>query len=690
MRNVTSMASKLRGRSQWNQILPSLRWLVQHQSSNAAILHLGTLTRGSIVRRITNDTSIIKHQSQSYQFIHSTAFGRSKCDTVTVSQSSKVLRAMLLPYRIHSKACFSEVAFAKYEIPGSSSVKTLVDMGRTMRVVSGSLVSVGEEATLRSSAIWKSMWGHWIGKSWVPHLPPFVRIVGASTWVCARSQVVPRLLAVLVGEATWGRGGGGRHVAIAEAYSPTSMRVPKKGLDVIIAAILPSLEFIILCCRAIYLIFLFTPAIVSGPFADMMGGRYRKRWLKLVHHSLETAGAAFIKWGQWAATRPDLFPKDMCQELSQLHTQAPSHSYEVTRKMVEGAFGRKIAEIFDDFEEEPVASGSIAQVHRASLKQRYPGVASKPQLVAVKVRHPGVSEVIRRDFVIINWMARLSTMIPATRWLRLEDSVQQFATFMMTQVDLAREAAHLSRFIYNFRRWKDVSFPKPVYPLVHPAVLVETFEQGESVSRYVERPERDHINTQLAHLGSHTLLKMLLVDNFIHADLHPGNILVRVQRQRNRPGRVLRGHPHVILLDVGMTAELTPRDRITMLEFFKAIASRDATKTAECTLQFTRNQSCPDPAAFVAAVQESFKEWTEKGDKIPTGDCIQELLEQIRRHRVNIDGDVCTVMITTLVLEGWQRKLDPNLSVMDTLHSILFKSDWAADLAYTIDSIMCP
>lgn len=88
---------------------------------------------------------------------------------------------------------------------------------------------------------------------------------------------------------------------------------------------------------------------------------------------------------------------------------------------------------------------------------------------------------------------------------------------MMSQVDLAREAAHLSRFIYNFRSWRDVSFPKPVYPLVHPAVLVETFEHGESVARYVDELEgHARLKSSLAHIGTHALLKMLLVRCSIH------------------------------------------------------------------------------------------------------------------------------------------------------------------------------
>ncbi|KAI5438204.1 hypothetical protein KIW84_024087 [Lathyrus oleraceus] len=204
----------------------------------------------------------------------------------------------------------------------------------------------------------------------------------------------------------------------------------------------------------------------------------------------------------------------------------------------------------------PVASGSIAQVYRASLKYRYPGQQAKPMVVAVKVRHPGVGESIRRDFAIINFVAKSSNFIPALNWLRLDESVQQFAVFMMSQVDLAREAAHLNRFIYNFRQWRDVSFPKPVYPLVHPAVL------------------------------------MLLVDNFIHADMHPENILVRVPRSKDRK-QFFKSKPHVIFLDVGMTAELFGSDRVNLLEFFKAVARRDGRTAAECTLRLSKEQNNP-------------------------------------------------------------------------------------------------
>lgn len=184
---------------------------------------------------------------------------------------------------------------------------------------------------------------------------------------------------------------------------------------------------------------------------------------------------------------------------------------------------------------------------------------------------------------------------------------------------------------------------------------------------------------------------MLLVDNFIHADMHPGNILVRVTQSKSSRKRIFKSKPHVVFLDVGMTAELTNNDRIILLEFFKAIARRDGQTVAECTLQLSKKQNCPNPEAFIKEVKESFDFWgTPEGDLVHPADCIEQLLEKVRHHRVNIDGNVCTVMVTTLVLEGWQRKLDPDYDVMHTLQTLVLKSDWAESLTYTIEGLMAP
>lgn len=549
-------------------------------------------------------------------------------------------------------------------------------------------VNLGIFKGISWSHFWRTAWQKLFAKPGanVSLLPPLGVTLKAVSLACARSHLPLGIMAILL---------GGVNHSIAQAQGNT-MSFHTSPSSFVLSSLFSLFELFGLIARSLYLWALFMPAVLTAPFANMFGGCFRQSWLHLVHHTLEFAGAAFIKWGQWAATRPDLFPRDLCLELTKLHANAPAHKFSHTVQTVERAFGKAINDIFVDFEEKPVASGSIAQVHKATL--RHGGCSGKqrgPMTVAVKVRHPGVTDVIRRDFIIINWVANLSTLIPGLKWLRLDESVRQFAVFMLTQVDLAREAAHLSRFLYNFRSWRDVSFPRPVYPLVHPAVLVESYEQGESVSHYIELPEKSKVNRKLAHIGTHTFLKMLLVDNFIHADMHPGNILVRVKTKKveedKKKTSMRRSQPHLVFLDVGLTAELSHKDRGNLLEFFKAVALRDGRTAAQCALGFSNNQSCPDPPAFIKELETSFKFWgSREADVIHPGECMQDLLEQVRKHRVNVDGNVCTVMVTIMVLEGWQRKLDPDFNIMNTLQKLLFKQDWAESLAYTINGIMAP
>ncbi|KAJ7515293.1 hypothetical protein O6H91_22G009700 [Diphasiastrum complanatum] len=440
-----------------------------------------------------------------------------------------------------------------------------------------------------------------------------------------------------------------------------------------------TVETLMLIFRAMYLLVLFTPAFVLAIYADKPSSHIRAIWLGVLLRTLEHAGPAFIKWGQWAATRPDIFSPDLCRELSKLHSQAPAHSFAKTKEIVESAFRMPLYDIFEEFSEEPVASGSIAQVHKAVLRDQ--GTSKKvPLVVAVKVRHPNVEKVIERDFSIINGIAKLSTLVPGLQHLQLDRTVQQFATFMTKQVDLTLEAAHLMRFLYNFRKWKNVSFPRPIYPFVHPAVLIETFEQGFSIADIVDQGPRTRSHAQLAHLGASILLKMLLMDNFIHADLHPGNIFVRFQH------RV----PKLILLDVGMTAELSQRNRFILMDLFKGIAERDGAKVARCTLEFSEDQSCSDSEAFIRDVDVTFKEYFQVRGTAKMGEHISALFDAVRRHQVNLDGEVCTVMVTVLILEGWQRKLDISLDIIDMINSLLSKAESLASYEYTMAAIAAP
>lgn len=342
---------------------------------------------------------------------------------------------------------------------------------------------------------------------------------------------------------------------------------------------------------------------------------------------------AFIKWAQWMSSRPDLLPPDVCGALERLQSAAPAHSGAHSVAAVEAAFRRPLREVFSAWEYVPVASGSIAQIHRAALAPAAAaacGVAPGT-VVAVKVRHPGVDDLMLRDFALMQRAAAAAGRLPGLKALRLDESVRQFGGPLREQLDLSVEASHLERFAHNFRRWRNVVFPRPIYPLVAPGVLVESFEAGDAINGYVSaagaaaaahavglgggagaaaagagelagRRRQERVAEEIAETGLNVYLQMLLKDNFIHADMHPGNILVReVSRPPPLPlppqlawtgrlvqgalqrlgafvaglplpasaGGLLRSEPQLVLLDTGMIAELSSQDQKNVVQFFR-------------------------------------------------------------------------------------------------------------------------
>ncbi|KAL8945656.1 MAG: hypothetical protein Q9222_007836, partial [Ikaeria aurantiellina] len=297
--------------------------------------------------------------------------------------------------------------------------------------------------------------------------------------------------------------------------------------------------------RFLHLAIIFVPVIATIP-AIWLGRRIKER-------DGERAGTLWwynFLLGQWAASRTDIFPQEMCNRMSSLHSNAPAHSLAATKRTIVRAFnGRPFDEILDEFQEKPLGVGAIAQVYKAKLKpdlallsdsdidpdppnlrQRVRKnvdalVKSTPQrvpssYVAIKVLHPKVERLVRRDLVIMSLFASTINAIPTMEWLSLPDEVVQFGEMMRLQLDLRIESANLSIFRKKFKDRTTAWFPYPYASYTTRQVLIEEFAHGIPLAHFLE-DGGGVFQQEIADEGLDAFLHMLLIDNFIHADLHP-------------------------------------------------------------------------------------------------------------------------------------------------------------------------
>ena len=520
--------------------------------------------------------------------------------------------------------------------------------------------------------------------------------------------------------------------------------------------------------RFLQLVVIFVPVIVSVPamwFGSRQPDRDNERsgtlwWYNFLVNAMEWAGPAFIKLGQWAASRTDIFPNEMCETMSKLHSNAPAHSMRNTRETVQAAFdGRAFDDIFEEFDEKPLGVGAIAQVYKAKLK---PDLASpnalnvheEPQAlsqnvrrnvetvlksspkrvpstyVAIKVLHPNVERTVRRDLKIMGFFAAVLNAIPTIEWLSLPGEVAQFGEMMKLQLDLRIEAANLETFRQNFKDRSTAWFPYPYTEFTTRNVLVEEFAQGIPLADFIENGG-GVFQHDIADEGLDAFLRMLLLDNFVHADLHPGNIMVRFYQAAQPELRLRRSHdkhphddkadvteqvlerlrpfrkrknkaaweaelakidaegyrPQLVFIDTGLVTELNATNRENFLALFRAVAEFDGYKAGHLMCERCRQPDAVlDKEVFALKMQHlvlSVKSRTLALGSVKIGDILQQVLAMVRSHHVRLEGDFVNVVISILLLEGIGRSLNPDVDLLSSSLPILrqLSAQSAAEMA---------
>ncbi|XP_014402218.1 PREDICTED: uncharacterized aarF domain-containing protein kinase 2 isoform X2 [Myotis brandtii] len=457
-------------------------------------------------------------------------------------------------------------------------------------------------------------------------------------------------------------------------------------------------------------------------------------WLHLLLKATETSGPTYIKLGQWASTRRDLFSEAFCAQFSKLHVRVTPHPWIHTEHILQQAFGEDWGKVLCFEKQEPVGSGCVAQVYKARANPAFlendsiqrlakasrlrpcsdargglgelfghlekewgsqgsladqsfleklllpqadlvgsdavvsqasaPAHLPEPHHlipVAVKVLHPGLLSQVRMDLLLMKMGSQVLALLPGIKWLSLPEIVEEFEKLMVQQIDLRYEARNLEHFQCNFLNVKSVRFPTPLHPFVTRDVLVETYE--------------------------------IFVDNFVHADLHPGNILVQgadglsksqeaqLQQADVCDTLVVSMTParcplRLVLLDAGIVAELRAADLRNFHAVFMAVAMGQGQRVAELILHHARASECKDVERFkaeMAALVTQARKNTITLEKLQVSSLLSNVFKLLMTHKVKLESNFASIVFAIMVLEGLGRSLDPKLDILEAAKPFLLK-----------------
>ena len=385
-----------------------------------------------------------------------------------------------------------------------------------------------------------------------------------------------------------------------------------------------------------------------------------------LREALERLGPIFVKFGQVLSTRRDLLPLDIADELARLQDQVPPFGSDLAIASIERAFGKKVSDIFESFEREPVASASIAQVHFAVLKDRQ----GRRRDVAVKVLRPGMLKVIEKDLSLMRLMAGWVDGLSADgRRLKPREVVAEFDKYLHDELDLVREASSAAQLRRNMAGLDLVLIPEMIWDYCMTDVIVMERMNGIPISQ-VDRLRAAGVDIpKLARDGVTIFFTQVFRDGFFHADMHPGNIQVSVE-----PATFGR----YISLDFGIVGTLTGSDKEYLAQNFTAFFRRDYKRVAELHIESGWVPASTRVDELESAIRSVCEPYFDRPLKeISLGLVLMRLFQTSRRFSVEIQPQLVLLQKTLLNIEGLGRQLDPELDLWSTAKPFLEK--WMLD-----------
>ncbi|MBB1074700.1 ubiquinone biosynthesis regulatory protein kinase UbiB [Rhodoferax sp. 4810] len=366
-----------------------------------------------------------------------------------------------------------------------------------------------------------------------------------------------------------------------------------------------------------------------------------------VRGALEELGPIFIKFGQLLSTRRDLLPDDWADELARLQDRVAPFPSDQARALIEKAWGQPIATVLNDFNDVPLASASIAQVHTGRLKDG--------REIIVKVLRPGIEKIIDRDIALMYSMARLLNRYSRdARRLRPIEVVSEYEKTIYGELDLQREAANASQLRRNWLNHSALYIPDVYWDWTRPSVMVMERIYGTPVSDIATLKAQGISMRLLGERGVEIFFTQVFRDNFFHADMHPGNIFVE-------------SNGRYISVDFGIVGSLTEADQRYLAENLLAFFDRNYRRVAELHVESGWVPPGTRVDEFEAAIRTVSEPIFEKPlAEISFGHFLVRLFQTARRFNMEIQPQLVLLEKTLLNIEGLGRQLYPELDLWTT------------------------
>ncbi|UJF19373.1 ubiquinone biosynthesis regulatory protein kinase UbiB [Vibrio sp. SS-MA-C1-2] len=393
-------------------------------------------------------------------------------------------------------------------------------------------------------------------------------------------------------------------------------------------------------------------------------------WIKNCHQekalgerlrlALQELGPVWIKFGQMMSTRRDLFPPHIADELALLQDQVSPYDGAVAKKQIEQALGGPIEKWFDDFDINPLASASIAQVHTATLKE-------SGEEIVLKVIRPDIKKVIQADIRLMYRLARMvSKFLPETRRLRAVEVVREYENTLLDELNLLREATNATQLRRNFEGSPVLYVPAVHTDLCRENLLVMERIYGIQVSD-IPALEANGTNMKLlAERGVEVFFTQVFRDSFFHADMHPGNVFVSYDHPED---------PQWIGLDCGIVGILNKEDKRYLAGNLLAFFNQDYRTVAELHVASGWVPADTNVDEFEFAIRTVCEPIFEKPlGEISFGHVLLNLFNAARRFNMEVQPQLVLLQKTLLYIEGLGRQLYPQLNLWDTAKPFL--QDW--------------